>query len=351
MPRDPFFNPSLSSLKEIEELIAAQGYGRIRFGHRCYDARLLSALDELCVRYGPNLTLSFYAHDYDGGLDGRIFKDLPNLRSLNLSVSVITGIENLRKLSLTGLSLENFELTDPGLLSKLDLSGLEELGLGNTRMSNLDLTPLAKARELRWLTLSSHTRGFDVITGLPKLEDLCLRKIGKSQSLRLIPSLPSLKTLEIGMGSRDDIREVSSATLEQLSIGGVLGLCELHDLSRFPCLAGLEVDSQPRLAAIAFETASRRLRRVSIYGCGLLSSVSGIGQLPELEDLGIHLTSVDLEEVLEKHLSPSLRSVRLYSGKRKLDQPLREKLDRLGYAEFPPVIPSLPPRGVRGRID
>lgn len=336
MKGDPFYNPPRLDPGQVARVIADEGQLRIRFDEAGYGPELLAELDQLCRTHGPALTVSFYGH-HRTGFDGRSLRHLPHVSSLSVSCHRARHLGEIAALQLVHLRLEVFELEDEDLLARMPLDRLTDLAIGQTRRGKFDLRPLAACTALEKLVLEKQTLGFNAIAGLPELRELSLRSIAKGQSLGALCELPRLSRLGIGLGGRESLDEIRSATLDKLSIGGVLGLASLGDLSRFPALRVLIVDGQPKLKEIDLSQAPAGLRVLNLFTCKSLDTLGSLARFRELEDLALAFTALDLEAVLRSALPSSLRSVRLVTGKLTRDRELRALLDERGYREFPEV--------------
>lgn len=308
----------------------------VQFSGPGYSSKLLSEINAACDEFGAGLEVRFYGH-YGVAFDASCLTHLPHVASL--SIDCLTSATNLNALfglsRLRRLSLGVFDLGQPGILADLPLETLEALYLCETRRADVDLSPLIRARSLRRLHVSGHIRGFDTLAGLSAVADLTLRSIPKKQSLAIISHMRGLRNLLIILGGRTNIDEITHTELTRLDVVWVRGLSSLGTTARFPALRHLRVEDQLQLQSIDLATTSPALRRLSIFNCKNLRSLGELTEQRELIELRIGRTALDFEALLKSGLPDSLQCVAFYTGRKKVDDPMRRRLDALCYSEFP----------------
>jgi len=320
---------------QIEKIIASGKTATIQFSKPVYNKSILTAIDALCREFGDSLEVRFYGH-YSGSFDASHLAFIPNVRWLSVDCLMrVTALEHLFALTgLEKLSLGVFELDQADILSRLNIVGMRELFLSETRSCNIDLSPLTQCQRLERLFIKSHNLGFDVLKTLRSLTELSLGSFSKKQSLEVVSDIPDLRKLTIILGGRANIQEVHHPKLTHLDIIRVLGFSDVGDLSRFPSLQSLRIEDQIRLESIDLEKASPELLRLAAFNCKKLSRIGRLAHLTKLEELRIGGTALDYEMLLATPLPSSLQTVAFYTGKPKSNKALRARLDAAGYAEF-----------------
>jgi hypothetical protein len=275
----------------------------------------------------------FYGH-YGEVFDAAVLAHLPDVQ--HLSVDCLTHIRNARRIGGLGrlkkLSFGVYRDDDTAILEAFPLEQLTELSLGDNLRKNLDLTPLARARNLTDLGVAGHTRGLAVIAGLPHLARLSLNAIAKRQDLAFLGDAPALRGLSLILGGRPSLDEFRHPGLTDLSIVRVQGLATLGDLGRFPSLTSLVVEDQIRLASL--DLAGAALERLVLVNCKTLASVPGLVAQTRLRELRISRTDLDLDALLARDWPATMRVLGLYSGSARWNAAARAALDARGYKEF-----------------
>jgi hypothetical protein len=319
--------------ERIAHSAASGRLSQIQFWEPSYTPALLEQVDELCREYGHLLQVRFWNHR-KSVFDAGILRHIPSVQ--NLAVDCMDDIQNegqIAKLQhLRRLSFQVQSFDHPQFLSTLNIDNLEVLQLMDTRKSNLDLSALARAHRLRKLTLGSHRKGIERLTGAVLLEQLILWGQPKALSLAFIADLEALRFLRIVRGGRETLDDVKHDTLRFLIVTWVNGLLNLGPLRRFKKLDGLGVHDQIRLSSIDLTGASIRL--IGLDNCKSLKELVGIEDLGELEQFTAVKTGLPLDQLRDRTWPKSLRVLRLWSSSQKWNEATRAKLARLGYEDL-----------------
>ncbi len=86
-----------------------------------------------------------------------------------------------------------------------------------------------------------------------------------------------------------------------------------------------------RLGPVQLPPEIHALRR----SVGGLKSVSGLGELPVLNELRVSRTALRCEDLLAAGLPPTLQTMAFYTGKAGPDREIRKQLEQRGFAEMP----------------
>jgi hypothetical protein len=317
----------------IEAVIASGQRPTIQFSQPGYSPELLRSVNHLCAKFGKELEVRFFGH-YGGHFDASVLAHIPDVSWLSVdSLMEIVNEQEIANLApLRRLSFGVYKFDKPRFLDQLDLRKLDRLVLVENAKRNLDLSALQNSRELETLFLNGFTKNIEVLAGLPKLKQLSLGGIAKTQSLRFVCDMSGLRSLTLILGSRQSIDEIAHPGLEELSVLRVRGLEGLGSLERFPRLRELTVEDQIKIGSINVSGSS--LRKLILMNCKNLKEIEGLGGLGELVEFRTSQTKLDLKVLLEGEWPPSLEVLALYSGSQKWNDAARKTLNRRGYREF-----------------
>ena len=327
-------NPTAVSRADVDAILARGQLPTIQFSQPAREG-LLRSVNDLAADYGERLHIRFYGH-YSDVFDAAVLALLPDVQWL--SVDKLSHIRNERCLAelakLKKLSFGVHRFSDSGFLDILPLEGLTELAIWESERNSLDLAPLARARLLERLTVSSHRKGLAVIASLPALRDLELWRMPRSQDLAFAGEAPSLRTLKLLLGGRASFDELKQPTLEALTIAYVSGLSSFGAMERFPRLRVLDVQHQGQLRTIDLDGVS--LEKLVVMDCKNLETISGLATQDRLREFRIARTKVPLDPLLQQSWPPSLSVLGLYNRSRTWNEQARAALDARGYREYAP---------------
>ena len=327
-------NPGPPQLAGIAQRLADGESLVVQFDGPGYGPALLDELDNLCATFGEQLEMRFYGLA-NTPFDCRALEQLP--RVANLSVDCLQRAENTELLGqlafLRRLSLGIFELEDDDILRFPNLRSLRHLAVSETKTKAIDLSHLSAFSSLEHLRIVGHTRGLEALQELPSLESLALSQIGKQTSLAFTNQIANLRSLSLLLGGRSSIAEIAAPQLQRLEVCRVQGLAELGELSRFRELTWLSVSDQARVTGLGFSAPDSKLETLRIFNCKSLREVSGLENLPRLQDLVIGETAMDPEALLALRFPPSLQICGLYTVRERENKKIREVLDSRGYRD------------------
>lgn len=280
------------------------------------------------------LEVRFYGH-YTIGFDAIWFSNIPNV--VNLSVDCLTEIENIECLysleNLKILSFGIFEFSDKDFLSHLKLAGLQELRISDNRKKNFDLKPLKDAASLKKLSVVGHTKNIESIKSISSLKQLALSQINRKVSLEFLNDIEALEKLELLLGGRDNIDELSIPTLKILRVLRVRGFNKLPELGRFPKLECLHIEDQLKLESIDLSGAS--LKCLIVGNCKNLSEITNLITQKELFRVSFDRTNFNIDALKQHDWPSSLKVISLWSGSNKWNENCEEYLSSKGYVSHP----------------
>jgi protein phosphatase 1 regulatory subunit 7 len=287
----------------------------IQFWQPNYDRTRLARIEALCQTHGPKLQVRFYHHP-GAPFDAATLRHIPSVQ--NLAIDCLDDIVNE-------------DLNRPSFLAALPVNNLEVLTLMGTRKNNLDLTPLAQAASLRKLTIESHRRGIEALAAAPRLEELALWGIPRSQPLDFIAHIKPLLALSLIRGGRETLHDLTHDSLKFLHLTWINGLRDLGPIGRFPSLKGLAVSDQLRLDSLDLTGAN--LQFLALYNCKNLVQLTGLDNLQRIEQFTATQTALPLDPLRDRTWPASLRVLRLWSTSMKWNRATEAHLTALGYQQ------------------
>lgn len=323
------FGEALIDRAEVAAMIAEGIDPMVQFAAPDYSPQQLAQINALCEEFGAAFQVRFYGH-YGSHFDAAVLEHLPAVRSLAVDCRIENASALGRLTQLQELSFGSTDFDQPDFLATLDLSGMERLYLNETKKNNFDLAPLQAAKNLQFLYLEGHHRNIASLSNLPVLASLVLRSIGKKQGLDWIEAMPALRQLELVLGGREHIDDLSHRHLQLLQVIWVKGLASLGDLSRFPALTALRVEDLAQLRRL--DLSSARLQRLSLTNCRQLSELAGLDLQTGLEELFVSQTPLPLDELRDRLWPESMRVLGLYSGSSKWNETAHASAGAKGFA-------------------
>lgn len=327
-------DPESISDINIKDILDACEHPVIQFSEPTYDVKLLKYVDDLCIKYGELLEIRFYGH-YTIGFDATWLTNIPNV--VNLSVDCLTEIENIEHLYQLGnleiLSFGVFEFSDKDFLSHLKLEELQELRISDNRKKNFDLKPLENASSLKKLSVVGHTKNIETIKSISSLKQLALSQINRKVSLEFLNETMVLEELELLLGGRDNIDELSIPSLKTLRVLRVRGFEKLPSFGKFPKLECLHIEDQIKLEFI--DLADVCLKSLIVGNCKNLSKISNLTSQKYLFRLSVSRTKLDLDVLKHSDWPSSLRVISLWSGSNKWNDSTKQFFQDKGYVSYP----------------
>jgi hypothetical protein len=152
-------------------------------------------------------------------------------------------------------------------------------------------------------------------------------------SLEFLNETVYLEELEIMLGGRDNIDELSIPSLKTLRILRVRGFEKLPSFGKFPKLECLHIEDQTKLEFIYLAEAS--LKSLIIGNCKNLSKISNLTSQKELFRLSVSRTKLDLDVLKHNDWPSSLRVISLWSGSNKWNDNTKHFFQNKGYVSYP----------------
>lgn len=326
-------DPTDVSAVTIRQILDRGAQPTIQFSKPGAEQSLLRQVNNLCKEFGDALEIRFYGF-YNTVFDAAILDDIPDVQWLSLDC--LTTIRNEDRVgdlkALKKFVFGVYQFDRPDFINILPLGQLKILRVLENAKRNIDLSPIVGCHDLSELTVSSQTRNLADISALNQLQKLNLNSIPTKQYLDFVCDMKGLRTLQLILGGRSSIDEISHDGLEDLSIVRVRGFERLGSLARFPSLRRLQVEDQLKLVEIDLRDAP--LRELFAINCKNLESLIGLSNLATLQQLRIYGTKMDIEDLAIRDWPPSMDILALYSGRSKRDAQIRGMLDERGYREF-----------------
>ncbi len=263
-----------------------------------YAPEILAAVNQLCVKYGEKVRVSFQWHNMDGSFKGAELRQLPDLASLSMmSERPVTEIRNLWELPrLRRLNLVVKGLNDPDLLRGDNLQQLVSLEISKWGTKPLDLAPIAGMTQLEMLRLARPMRNVEALARLPRLKSLYLHLVQQGAPLDSLANIANLHELLIMSGTRTDLAELRHPTLKKLHIQDVRGLIRF-DTTPFPALDEFSMHFQAQVTDLACSSANATLKQIVVLHCIRLARFHGLRELPSLGHFAVVECPVNAEQL------------------------------------------------------
>lgn len=326
-------NPTNLDLDYIDKEIRDGKHLIVQFSEDTYTDEKLSVINRLCEKYDKSFGVRFYGH-YSSIFDCKTLLKIPKVKCLYVDcllnayhLLTLTQLHKLQKLSL-GI----YELTETEILNSENLKQLTELILTETKTKALNLDYLKDYGNLKYLILGGHTKNISSIGNLSGLEYLSLNSIKKT-SVEFINKLKRLKTLKFILGGRENIHEIDDNEIEHLEIVWLRGFNEISNITKFKKLKFLKFEDNIKLDKINFDNEMPYLKTLAISNCKTLNSLTGLHHLTSLDRIGIYQTNIDFDTFIKQDLPASLKAIRFYTSKNKLNDTIRIKIKDKGYTD------------------
>lgn len=240
---------------------------------------------------------------------------------------ILTELTKLQKLSLGIYDLKEIEI-----LKAPNFKNLTDLILWETNTKALNLKYLSDYSNLDYLRLRSHTKNITAIENLKTLKYLSLELI-KNIPVSFINNLKNLKTLNFILGSRENINEIDENAIEHLEIVWVRGFNDINNIGKFKMLKFLKFEDDIKLGKINFDLEMPYLKTLAISNCKTLNSLTGLCNLTSLDRIGIYQTSIDFNTFIKQDLPTSLKAIRFYTSKNRLNDSIKIRIKDKGYTD------------------
>lgn len=303
----------------------------LQFSYKKYDNIFLSQINELCREYNENLSIRFYDHGKTG-FDCNTLLKIPNVK--NLCIDCLDSAKDLNALSklkkLVSLNIGILNIDDYEILRLENLQSLKTLGLTETTSAKVNLEYLANYTILEELYIDGHTKNIHSIGGLQKLKTLYLRAI-KKVPLNFINEMGGLETLHILLGGRNDINEIKTSNIKELTIDWVNGFNDISGILKLKKLERLKLSLLKQLKTIKVESKNTTLKDLWIFGCKDLKEIEGLDKLKALIELSLTEISINFDDFIKLSLPKTLQVLDFCTSKEKKDKEIRSAIKNLGY--------------------
>ena len=304
----------------------------LQFVNKSYTDEILADMNEMCLRFDESLCIRFYGH-YSERFDCKFLLKIPNVKCLY--IDCLESVDNLQiikeLLNLKSLSIGIFNIQDTEILNSTNLKGLTELKILETKTKAFNLEYLQEFKKLKSLVIGNHTKNIDAIGELSELEILSLCSV-KKVPIDFVNKLKKLKTLNLILGSRNNLNEIEKNQIENLDIVWVRGFNDLSCISKFPKLKTLKIENEIQLFEVQFNNIFLELKDLKILNCKKLDKIIGLKNLPQLNSLIISRTNIDFNNFIRQELPKPLKHLGFYTAKLKVNKDIRIVLESKGYS-------------------
>lgn len=305
----------------------------VQFSKNIYNREILSELNNFCKTYDKRFGVRFYAHDYIA-FDCETLEAIPDVKCLYIdclsfanNLYALSNLYNLQK-----LSLGVYELKDTEILKLKSLRKITDLILWETKTKALNLQYLIEYSDLNYLRLRSHTKNISAVKNIKTLNYLSLELI-KNTPVSFINNLINLKTLKFILGSRENIHDINENAIEHLEVDFVRDFNDISNITKFKKLKFLRLGNNIKLEKINFDDEISNLKTLVISNCKTLSSLTGLYNLTSIERIEIYQTNIDFDTFIKQDLPASLKAIRFYTSKNKLNDIIKIRIKDKGYTD------------------
>ncbi len=195
------------------------------------------------------------------------------------------GVENVTmmpKLTLLGIGIHDVESF--AFLEDLPQS-ITSLTLLETHSKKLDLSPLARFKQLKYLLLASQQRSIEAICGLEALKTVSLWGLSL-KSVEFLNTLPALRELIFTLGGTRNLAGLDALkALRSLEICWVKKLMDLDAIAEMTGLEELVLDRLAHINPLPGLSKLAKLRKLRLNSLKSLVDVSELVNAPSLEVL------------------------------------------------------------------
>jgi hypothetical protein len=176
---------------------------------------------------------------------------------------------------------------------------LESFAFSQTKSKAHSLSFIKRFKNLTNVSLESHAKDINVLSGLQHLNALHLRSI-TLPDLDLIKPLVGLRALTLKLGGTKNLTALRGLPdLRYLEVWMVRGLADLSVLADMKSLTHLFLQSLTQVKELPSLSQLKSLRWVTVEALKNLTDLNGIAQAPNLEELSLwdmgHLRLPNLE--------------------------------------------------------
>lgn len=221
----------------------------------------------------------------------------------------LTELENLKSLSVGIYDLENFNFLTQ--ISK----NIEKLSIEATHSKKPDLRKIEELKSIKRLYIEGHSKNIEVISELPKIENLTLRSI-TTDNLDFLSNLLNLWSLDIKLGGTNNITALEKIkNLKYLELWQIKNMKNIDVISNLTELQNLFLQSLPNIKEIPSLINLSNLRRIYLENMKGLNNLKEIEFAPSLEEFSFTMaTKQNPEELLPVLKNKSIKRASAYFG-------------------------------------
>ena len=245
-------------------------------------------LNDKIFKVNPKISLRLYSGTE---LDLKFLNHLPDLEDLSLELHTIKNgneISHLKKLKQLCIVSNQ---ADFSFLDNLE-SPLESLFLATEESKNAknDISVILKFKQLKALTVWRYNKNLEqIVTGLPKLEELVLRSVSGIKDINFIADKSNLKKLQLNSCGINDYEPLRK--LKNLKALGLWKPTKLNNLDFVNELTNLQyLFLQTVNNPIKFPAVDKlsKLKRVALYSVKSISDFSSLSDVKNLKEFAFY---------------------------------------------------------------
>ncbi len=272
------------SAQDIAELVADRSVMVLQTSDPAGDDVWKRLNDEL-FPLRPDLTLRVWGH-YGGICDLVFLRHMTNVRRFSadclmkaVHVEAVCDLKDLHSLSLGIFDLDSFDF-----LRGLPAGSLRSLSLMATKSKKPDLAILNCFPSLTSLFIEGQQRGFDAISELHHLRDLCLRSVDAGD-LGFVRTLARLESLDLKLGRLRTLEALrGNERIRYLEIWMVKGVSDISPIGEMSGLQWLHLESLKAVTRLPDLAKLVNLRRITLDNLKGMEDLSSLGTALALEE-------------------------------------------------------------------
>ena len=245
----------------------------------------------------------------------------------DVALYIFGGVKNLEFLrffrSLRSLQLAVWDIEDISGFAHLS-SEFQRLIFPKTRR-RFSLRFLERLAGLKVLFLQGHTKDFDVVSTLTRLEDLGLHGVGLADLAPLAP-LTGLKALRLGFGKITDLSLLPTFKgLETLRLMRITALADVEVLADTTGLKSIDLDWLAHVERLPSLSRLARLEDLRLDTMKGLCDISGAARAPALRKLSVGATPLLGPRDFQAFVNhPTLRELDAYVGRSRDNEAIKQ---------------------------
>jgi hypothetical protein len=245
----------------------------------------IELLENIVFSERPDISLRVYGH-YSEKCDLSFIKRIPSLKKFSADCLLdATGIENVIELSnLEELGVGIYNLDNFDFLDQIN-PNLKELYLHRTKSKKPKISSISRFADLEYLYLEGQQKGIEKISELKKLRKIVLRSIS-TKNLDFLRDLNELWFVDIKLGGIQNFNALKTLPkLKYLELWQIRNLSDLSFISSIKSLQNLFIQSLKQVTELPNFENNSKLRRIYLENLKSLTNLNSLKNVPNLKEL------------------------------------------------------------------